>query len=167
VTKSLATSILFHGALVALLAWAVPKAAPREKLSFVDSWTLAPSPGKAKRGPVKLPVSPPGAAPARPAGDPDASTGPPRTSTVALARLVAEGNDPPTYPLAALEKGYQGVVTLKLHRGEDGRVARADVLNGSGFLVLDRAAIDAAEKWKLGSELPAEVVVPIHFRIQE
>ena len=35
------------------------------------------------------------------------------------------------------------------------------------FLVLDRAALEAAERWKLGGELPEEVTVPIHFRIRD
>jgi protein TonB len=48
------------------------------------------------------------------------------------------------YPEAARRLGAQGTVLLRLSVGADGAVASVEVVQGSGFPVLDRAARDGA-----------------------
>jgi TonB family protein len=49
-----------------------------------------------------------------------------------------------TYPEAARRLGAEGTVLLRLSVGPDGAVASAEVVQGSGFPVLDRAARESA-----------------------
>ncbi len=84
-----------------------------------------------------------------------------------LKEILSLGNEPPEYPPLALERGYEGVVRLHLSRRVDGKVGQVRVSDSSGFNLLDRAAIDAARQWKLGTQGPQEIVVPVRFRIEK
>lgn len=65
----------------------------------------------------------------------------------------AWGTRPPTvYPVVSRRLGEQGDVVLGLHVQADGRIAEVEVRSSSGHPRLDRAAIDAARRWRL---LPA------------
>lgn len=77
----------------------------------------------------------------------------------ALADIVpptvnpAWGTRPPTvYPVVSRRLGEQGEVLLGLHVLADGRIAEVEVRRSSGHPRLDRAAMDAARRWRL---LPA------------
>jgi protein TonB len=60
---------------------------------------------------------------------------------------AADGNIPPTYPLAAARRGEHGTVTLRLTIGTDGSVLDAAVSKSSGSPRLDRAARDQLATW--------------------
>lgn len=65
----------------------------------------------------------------------------------------AWGTRPPTvYPAVSRRLGEQGEVLLGLHVLADGRIGEVEVRRSSGHPRLDRAAIDAARRWRL---LPA------------
>lgn len=92
-------------------------------------------------GPAPSPVA---AAPAEDGALPD--TLPPTVNP-------AWGTRPPTvYPAVSRRLGEQGEVLLGLHVLADGRIGEVQVRRSSGHPRLDRAAIDAARRWRL---LPA------------
>lgn len=80
-------------------------------------------------------------------------------------------NPPPVYPRAALRKRMQGVVMIEVRVGADGLPLLVSLERSSGHSALDKAALEAVEKWKFvparrGSEVvEASVVVPVEFRI--
>jgi protein TonB len=77
-----------------------------------------------------------------------------RAAVASAASAAVEGavpfasNLPPRYPAEASAAGWRGDVLLRLHVGADGRVEDVDVLRSSGYAVLDRAAVEAAEAWR-------------------
>jgi len=56
-------------------------------------------------------------------------------------------NKEPVYPLEAVRRAEQGTVILLIHVSPDGLAAGVDLLQGSGYVVLDRAARDAVATW--------------------
>jgi len=78
---------------------------------------------------------------------------------------------PPQYPPAALSAGIQGLVKLRVRVDDQGRVVEADVAQSSGYLLLDRAALDVIYEWQFTSPdgirgVAAEFVTPIEFRLR-
>jgi protein TonB len=68
-------------------------------------------------------------------------------------------NLPPRYPAEASAAGWRGSVSLRLVVAADGIVRRVEVLRGSGHEVLDRAAVDAAARWRFRPALRNGVAV--------
>lgn len=56
------------------------------------------------------------------------------------ASMIASSCRKPDYPPAALRAGEQGLVLLRIHVTEDGRVTESDIERSSGFRRLDEAA---------------------------
>jgi protein TonB len=56
-------------------------------------------------------------------------------------------NRPPLYPYEAEERGEHGSVTLVIHVSANGLAAGVDVLESSGYDILDQAAVTAVRKW--------------------
>jgi protein TonB len=56
-------------------------------------------------------------------------------------------NRPPIYPTEAQTLGQNGTVVVMIHVSEIGVATGADVIESSGFEVLDRAAVAAVLKW--------------------
>jgi periplasmic protein TonB len=61
-------------------------------------------------------------------------------------------NRPPEYPAEAAQNGEEGAVVLVVHISPSGRAAGVDVLSSSGYVLLDRAAMEAVSRWRF---LPA------------
>ncbi|HWW65579.1 MAG TPA: energy transducer TonB [Sphingomonadaceae bacterium] len=55
---------------------------------------------------------------------------------------------PPRYPIESRRKHEEGTVTLRLTLGPDGGVADIVIAHSSGFVRLDKAAIDAVRHWR-------------------
>lgn len=73
-------------------------------------------------------------------------------------------NRPPAYPTLARIKGWEGEVTLIALVNENGNVIKVSVLSGSGFYILDSAAIKAVSKWRFRNINKAiEVKIPVKF----
>lgn len=78
----------------------------------------------------------------------------------------------PAYPIPAMRRGMQGVVTLLVAVDVEGKVTQVRLLESSGHGILDRAAQDAVAKWRFtpategGEAVPGAARVPIRFRIQ-
>lgn len=57
-------------------------------------------------------------------------------------------NPPPAYPSLSMRMGEQGRVVVRVLIDADGLPQKAELHTSSGFLRLDRAAIDTAMKWR-------------------
>lgn len=77
----------------------------------------------------------------------------------------------PRYPRDAYRRGESGTVLLRVHVGADGDPRRIDLVSSSGSRSLDRAAVDAVNRWRFApamrGETPVEgsVQVPIEFSL--
>ncbi len=80
-------------------------------------------------------------------------------------------NRSPVYPWVARLRGWEGVVVLQVMVKADGRVERVGVAQSSGYALLDRAALEAVERWmfapatRYGRSVPSEVELPVRFRL--
>ena len=78
-------------------------------------------------------------------------------------------NPVPPYPREALEKGWQGVVLLKVIVNKFGRPKQVEKEQSSGYAVLDETAVRAVKRWHfhpatLGTiPIESSVSVPIRF----
>jgi protein TonB len=118
-----------------------------------------PKPVK-KPEPVKKPTPPappvpPAAstpAPAAPAPTPapaaPAAPAAPVKESAAISGLASLGNPPPEYPGAALRKGMEGRVILRIKVLPNGRAGSVEVTKSSGKQVLDDAAVETVRNWK-------------------
>ncbi len=101
--------------------------------------------------------------PTTPAGSPVA------TSSAADTLPVLISSPPPAYPREALRRGESGETLLRVHVGADGVPYAIDLVRSSGSRSLDRAATDAARKWRFnparrgGQAIAGTVQVPISF----
>lgn len=85
---------------------------------------------------------------------------------------LGSGSTPyPPYPMVARRNGYQGRVVVRLEVAADGRATDAQVLESSGYDVLDESAVNTLKVWKLepallgGRPVPGSVNVPVRFRL--
>ena len=82
-------------------------------------------------------------------------------------------NPRPEYPQEARRAGQEGVVLLSVEVGTDGRADSVSLKRGSGYPLLDEAAIRAVRGWtfepKTVASLPvaSTVDVPIRFNLSE
>jgi len=96
-----------------------------------------------------------------------------QASTGREARPLYSRNEPPRYPRLARKRGYEGMVMLNVFVTENGRVNGVKVDSTSGYSILDRAAMDAVNKWTfepgIRNGLPAGmwVKVPVRFNLTE
>ena len=69
--------------------------------------------------------------------------------------------------------GWEGVVVLRLLVDVQGGVARVTVTTGSGFALLDEAAVDAARRWRFDPARDGDRPIPmvhevrIRFRLND
>jgi len=81
-------------------------------------------------------------------------------------------NPKPVYPKLARRRQYQGKVIVRAHVDIHGRVARVDLVQSSGYPVLDRSAKEGVLQWRFvpatRKGVPVEAVVefPVIFRIE-
>ncbi|MCB1895878.1 MAG: energy transducer TonB [Zoogloeaceae bacterium] len=99
---------------------------------------------------------------------------PPTLPTRTEARFDAAylANPRPAYPAQSRRLGEQGTVVLRVRVATDGAAANVTLHRSSGFVRLDRAAIDAVSRWRfvparLGEDAIASwVQVPIAFTLE-
>lgn len=89
------------------------------------------------------------------------------------ARPLASRNAPPRYPDFARRQGWQGVVLVRVVVRPDGKVKAASLFRGSGYSVLDQAALEAVRRWlfqpKISGGLAVEstIEVPVTFSLRK
>ena len=77
----------------------------------------------------------------------------------------------PVYPRQARRRGVEGVATYEIWLDEDGKQVKQALVNSSGALLLDKAALDAIKKWKFsphtvnGRAIAHRVRVPVRFNL--
>jgi len=87
--------------------------------------------------------------------------------------VAVTGNPRPAYPWLARQRHIEGRVLLRVRVDADGRPAEVAVLRSSGFALLDESARTALAGWTFhparieGVAVPAEVEVPIAFRLED
>lgn len=80
---------------------------------------------------------------------------------------------PPTYPSSLLSKGIGGRVLVTCTVDADGRVTGTSIKQSSGHPDLDKAAVNAVNKWKFkpatkgGRKIKATCVVPFNFEVKK
>ncbi len=85
---------------------------------------------------------------------------------------LAGENPPPAYPRLARQRGWEGLVALRVRISAAGEVEDASVEQSSGHGVLDQAALAAVKTWRFrpaqeGRRAVAGVArVPIEFRLR-
>jgi len=138
-----------------------PKPPPQQPVM-----TPPPSPPPTTPAPVAPEPAPVLAAPAAPAATATVPSPPPApaVATPAPALVAAPSapvkvelpnskadylhNPPPEYPPMSVRRGEQGQVLLKVLIGADGLPQKVELLNSSGFERLDKAALEAAMRWR-------------------
>ena len=81
-----------------------------------------------------------------------------------LKQLDAAGQ---FYPAEAIAQGQQGEVLVLIVVDESGAVAAARVEQGSGYPLLDAAALRAVRSLRsLPSDAPREALLPVRFRLR-
>jgi protein TonB len=79
----------------------------------------------------------------------------------------------PNYPSSLLSKGIGGTTKVSLVVDESGKVVSASVKQSSGNAELDKAAVNAATKWKFkpaqkaGRNVRSTCVVPFKFEVKK
>ena len=77
----------------------------------------------------------------------EAVTAPPTPPVVVAAKRIAASAVKPVYTKLAKNEGIEGEITLHVYVNEKGRVTKAVVIVGLGFM-LDESAQAAAMKWR-------------------
>ena len=136
-----------------------------------------PPPSDAAQIPVPSPAPPP-APTAQPGPVINLGAGEDETNAmvsgpgVIPASLDAKArNREPVYPPEAVRLAEQGAVVLMVHVSRQGLADGVDVLETSGFAVLDRAARDAVVRWHFlpavsdGRPVPFDMTLRVVFRL--
>lgn len=80
-------------------------------------------------------------------------------------------NPPPVYPEEARRQGREGLVLLRVTVNDEGKPESINILQSSGFVLLDDAAISAVKEWKFkparfnGIPVESQVEVPMQFKL--
>jgi len=95
----------------------------------------------------------------------------PGAQTILEARPIYRVNPPPSYPIIARKRGYQGNVVLEVLINKQGKVIDLRVFSSSGYSILDKTAIASVHKWlfqpgmKGTEKIKMWVRVPIRFKL--
>jgi len=162
----------------------ISNALQRDRLKKPLPASLDPSPATSRT--VRPAPSPPATAkaattPAPEAVDGERGSGTDAPSAQAVAgqpganrvALPASGNEPPRYPWTARAQGHQGRVVLSVWVSPEGRADELAVLQSSGYPNLDRAAVEAVQRWRFrparrgGVEAGSLLYVPVVFRLDD
>ncbi|PMG17660.1 energy transducer TonB [Vibrio splendidus] len=78
---------------------------------------------------------------------------------------------PPNYPRQARRRGVEGVATYEVWLDAEGKQIKQALVNSSGALMLDNAALDAIKQWKFsphtvnGRAIAHRVQIPVRFKL--
>ncbi len=98
-------------------------------------------------------------------GGPLASIDPNQDKSLQAATRPDQGNLPPAYPPEAERRREEGTVALALHIGADGFVDRVDMVQSSGYPLLDQAAVSRLRTWHFTPAVQGGVPVASIYRI--
>ena len=95
----------------------------------------------------------------------------PPTDIAASVDISSKNMNPPRYPPAAARAGIEGEVILVIDVDANGNVTNVTVEKSSRNRDLDRAAVEAARKWRFnpavvdGQKAAGRVRVPVNFTL--
>lgn len=95
----------------------------------------------------------------------------PGPQTILEARPIYRINPPPSYPIIARKRGYQGNVVLEVLVDKRGKVLDLKIFLSSGHSILDKTAISSVRKWLFepgmrgNDKIEMWVRVPIRFKL--
>lgn len=125
--------------------------------------------------PTVLPKPPkPAAAPARPkpVAAKAAAVAPSKPSGPSFVEARPTSNRPPHYPELARRNGWQGLCMVRVAVDANGRPGAVSVARGSGYGILDQAALTAVRRWRFsprivrGVAAASTVEVPVNFSLR-
>ncbi|HRQ48425.1 MAG TPA: energy transducer TonB [Rhodocyclaceae bacterium] len=102
---------------------------------------------------------------------PPREPGPPRITARYDAAYLR--NPAPAYPSASRRRGEEGKVVLRVQVTADGRPDRVEIVQASGHPRLDRAALEAVQRWRFeparegNTAVDSWIRVPIVFRLEQ
>ena len=101
-------------------------------------------------------------------GNGTGAQGEPATPTTGRSPARPLQNSRPIYPRQARLMGWEGSVALRVLVDVQGNAAEVTVVTGSGYAVLDQAAVDAVRRWKFSPALDSgrPVAMPHDVRIR-
>lgn len=155
---------------------AVPPPPPRKPAPpDPEPMAQAPAESDAPHEPAPIAAPPPAQLAALPDAESVDSTAPPGAGMTRPPHYEAggEANPWPRYPAAARRRGIEGEVLVRVAVGLDGRAERVEILHSSGSALLDKAAVEALERWRFeparaaGQPVAATVEIPVTFRLTE
>ncbi len=82
-------------------------------------------------------------------------------------------NQPPEYPQLAKQMRQEGLVILRVEIDQKGIPVQVEVKQGSGFPLLDQAALKAVKRWRFQPEqigdspVKSVVAIPVRFRLED
>lgn len=89
------------------------------------------------------------------------------------ARPNASANPAPRYPEFARRNGWQGIVLVRVTVTSNGRAKSVSVFRGSGYAILDQAALDSVRRWLFhprmsgGLAVESTIEVPVTFSLRK
>jgi protein TonB len=154
-----------------------PASVKPEQSPEPDRMTALVQPTIQPEAPAPNPAAPVRSVPVDAAGDGSSPIlGLDTTTVQAQPGIKAEANylaNPlPPYPLPARRHHQEGLVVLEVKVTPQGRPAAVTIKQGSGFPLLDDAALQAVRNWKFQpariSTIPveSEIEVPIRFKLE-
>jgi len=93
------------------------------------------------------------------------------TPVIVRAQPKYKQNPAPVYPSLARKRGWQGKVVLEVVILVDGSIEEVRLHSGSGFALLDKAAIASVGQWRFwpemhdGKAVPSKVLVPVNYTL--
>lgn len=156
--RSLLLSTLVHSAFVVAL-WLLLQENPRltfESRPASPIWVSPTLQGIPGRGGVPRPVPPPSFK-----GESRATS-----RVLDMKEVVSMGNDLPEYPEEALRNRWEGTVRLSVEAGKNS--SRVELLESSGHRLLDTAALEAAQQWRVSTQNDnTRYIIPVEFKIEK
>lgn len=83
-----------------------------------------------------------------------------------IDQVQSWGNALPPYPEEARRRGWEGNIKLRLSIDGRGQVARVEVLESTGYEILDEESIRVAKGWRVPENL-VSLIVPMEFRLTD
>ncbi|SNX28138.1 TonB family C-terminal domain-containing protein [Polynucleobacter meluiroseus] len=74
-------------------------------------------------------------------------------------------NPKPPYPISSRENGEQGYVVLSACISQQGLIERLELLKSSGYIALDRSALNTVRNWKFRTATSKGINVPMCYRL--
>lgn len=157
----------------------VPTPQPQAPAPRVKAAAPRPAPAPAAVAPQSraetgmAPAAAPGetSSTSEPSAPPVAVAPPPKGVESAVATPLSQTK--PFYPRIARQRGWQGVVIVRVSVDEAGLPCHAAIRDSSGHAVLDEAALDAVRTWRFsparrdGQAVASAVDVPVRFSLGE